>query len=82
MKRIYFLREAQGLGGGRLMFEAIMGWLETQGRRRVWLGVWSGNLKAQDFYFRNGFKKVGDYRFRVGETLDHEFILRRDPTAP
>ena len=82
LKRIYFLREAQGLGGGRLMFEAIMGWLETQGRRRVWLGVWSGNLKAQAFYFRNGFKKVGDYRFRVGETLDHEFILRRDAPAP
>ena len=43
----------------------------------IWLGVWSGNDKAQAFYAKRGFAKVGEYRFRVGETLDHEFIMRR-----
>lgn len=78
LKRIYLLNKAQGLGGGRALFEASIAWLEAQGRRPIWLGVWSVNHKAQAFYARNGFKKVGEYKFRVGETLDHEFILRRD----
>lgn len=77
LKRIYVLREAQALGIGRALFDAAVGWLESDGPRRVWIGVWSGNERAQRFYARRGFVKVGEYRFRVGETLDHEFILRR-----
>jgi ribosomal protein S18 acetylase RimI-like enzyme len=74
LKRIYVVREAQATGAGRALFDAALGWL---GDRRVWIGVWSGNLRAQRFYERRGFAKVGAYDFRVGETLDHEFILRR-----
>ena len=74
LKRIYVVREAQGTGAGRALFDAALEWL---GDRRVWLGVWSGNLRAQRFYERRAFVKVGEYDFRVGETLDREFILRR-----
>ena len=55
-----------------------MAWMHGEGARRVWLGVWSGNVRAQQLYASRGFTKVGEYRFRVGETLDHEHILRRD----
>jgi ribosomal protein S18 acetylase RimI-like enzyme len=77
LKRIYVVRDAQALGIGRALFDATIGWLESSGPRRVWIGVWSGNERAQRFYSRRGFVKVGEYRFRVGDTLDHEFILRR-----
>ena len=39
--------------------------------------MWSENFGAQRFYGREGFEKVGEYGFRVGATVDHEFILRR-----
>lgn len=78
LKRIYVVRDAQGTGAGRALFEAAMAWMHGEGARRVWLGVWSGNARAQRFYASRGFTKVGEYRFRVGETLDHEHILRRD----
>ena len=78
LKRIYLLNAGQGLGGGRALFDACIDWLEAEGRRPIWLGVWSLNHKAQAFYAKNGFRKVGEYKFRVGETLDHEFIMRRD----
>jgi ribosomal protein S18 acetylase RimI-like enzyme len=77
LKRIYVIREAQALGVGRVLFDAAVGWLESAGPRRVWIGVWSGNERAKRFYARRGFVKVGEYSFRVGETLDHEHILRR-----
>jgi len=35
------------------------------------------NVGAQRFYGRYGFKKVGEYGFPVGKTVDHEFILKR-----
>jgi ribosomal protein S18 acetylase RimI-like enzyme len=68
------VREAQGLGAGRALLDAALEWL---GGRRIWLGVWSGNGRAQRVYEKRGFVKVGEYRFRVGETLDEELIFRR-----
>jgi RimJ/RimL family protein N-acetyltransferase len=43
----------------------------------VWLGVWSGNDRAQAVYARRGFRKVGEYGFPVGDWTDHEYILRK-----
>lgn len=77
IKRLYVLREFQGGQGGRLMDTAIA-WLERDGPRTLWVGVWSENLGAQRFYQRYGFAQVGTYGFPVGRVVDLEFILRRD----
>ena len=45
--------------------------------RQQWIGVWSGNLRAQNIYRSYGFEKVGDYIYPVGEVLDVEFILKK-----
>lgn len=79
LKRLYLLKAHQGGGtGSRLLAEAL-GWLE--GRRRIWIGVWSENFGAQRLYARLGFKKVGEYEFPVGTVRDREFILCR-PAEP
>lgn len=80
VKRLYVLREAQSGGwGGRLM-DTAMAWLERDGPRTLWVGVWSENPGAQRFYARYGFRQVGTYGFRVGRVVDLEFILRREAT--
>ena len=77
LKRIYVAPNAQGGGlGSRLMGEALT-WLERHGPRRLWIGVFSGNLGARRLYERLGFEKVGEYYFQVGEARDREFIMRR-----
>ncbi len=77
LKRIYLTPAAQGAGlGSRLMTQAL-DWLERDGPRRIWIGVWSGNRAARRLYERLGFAKVGEYYFKVGEAMDREFILRR-----
>jgi len=75
--RLYLTQGQQGRGVGRRLMEAALGWLEENRPGPLWLGVWSGNVKAQAFYARYGFEKVGEYEFPVGATRDHEFILRR-----
>ena len=77
LKRFYLLKDWQGGGLGARLFADVMAWLEREGPRDIWIGVWSENLGAQRFYARHGFEKVGEYGFRVGGTVDHEFILRR-----
>ncbi len=75
--QLYMLREWQGGGLGRALMERALGWMEGRSDGRPWIGVWSGNLRAQRFYTRFGFEKVGEYDFAVGDHRDHEFILRR-----
>lgn len=75
--QLYVDRSTQGSGLGARLFDTATGWLEERYGPRVWLGVWSGNVKAQAFYRRRGFEKVGGYQFPVGEWRDDEFIFRR-----
>lgn len=77
LKRFYLLKGWQGGGTGGRLFAEVMAWLEREGPRDLWIGVWSENFGAQRFYGRHGFEQVGAYGFRVGETVDHELILRR-----
>jgi diamine N-acetyltransferase len=77
LKRVYVLRGLQGGGTGSRLISEALGWLEREGPRRLWIGVWSGNRGARRLYERLGFEKVGEYYFHVGEALDREFILRR-----
>lgn len=77
LKRFYLLKPWQGGGLGGRLFDVVMAWLEQDGPQDLWIGVWSENHGAQRFYLRHGFVKVGDYGFKVGSTVDHEFILRR-----
>ena len=78
LKRIYLTKAWQNGGLGRRLFAETLDWLQAQGPRDIWIGVWSENHGAQRFYERQGFKKVGEYGFVVGNTVDHEYILSRD----
>jgi ribosomal protein S18 acetylase RimI-like enzyme len=75
--RLYILAAHQGGGVGRRLLDTVLAWLERDGPRTLWIGVWSLNHGAQRLYRRLGFEKVGDYIFPVGQTRDEEFILRR-----
>jgi GNAT superfamily N-acetyltransferase len=77
LKRIYLRRSAQGSGLAARLLAQTLGWLERDGPRSIWLGVWSENVKAQRFYAKHGFEQAGTYDFLVGAQVDLEYILRR-----
>ena len=62
---------------GTTLLRTALEWLERNGPRTVWIGVWSENYGAQRFYARHGFDIVGEYLFMVGDHADREFITRR-----
>ena len=77
LDRIYLLKAYQGGGTGSRLLAEVLAWLERDGPRRLWLGVWSENLGAQKLYARHGFEVVGSYDFVVGNSRDYELIMRR-----
>lgn len=81
IQRLYILQGHQGGGRGTLLLNTALEWLERDGPRTLWIGVWSENYGAQRFYARHGFEIVGDYSFMVGDHADHELITRR-PARP
>ena len=81
IQRLYILQGHQGGGRGTLLLKTALEWLERNGPRTLWIGVWSENYGAQRFYARHGFEIVGDYSFMVGNHADHELITRRLPRA-
>ena len=76
LKRIYIKKDKQGFGYGKDLLEQSFQYLEKNFQQQ-WIGVWSGNLRAQKIYRSYGFEKVGQYIYPVGEVLDKEFILQK-----
>ena len=81
IQRLYILQGHQGGGRGTALLTTALEWLERDGPRTLWIGVWSENYGAQRFYARHGFEIVGEYSFMVGDHADHELITRRLPRA-
>ena len=81
IQRLYILQGHQGGGRGTLLLNTALEWLERDGPRTLWIGVWSENYGAQRFYARHGFEIVGEYSFMVGDHADRELITRRLPRA-
>lgn len=77
LRRLYVSKAAQGLGLGTRLLDVSLAWMQANGDGPLWIGVWSGNLKAQKLYAAYGFEKAGEYQYPVGAWLDDEFILRR-----
>ena len=75
--RLYLLPDHQNGGKGARLMEAALDFLDLNGQRPVYLGVWSENHGALRFYERFGFRKVGEHTFQVGSQLDREFTYRR-----
>jgi ribosomal protein S18 acetylase RimI-like enzyme len=68
--RLYVPHAFHGQGVAAALLAPIIGGID-------WIGVWSGNIRAQRVYARYGFEKAGEYDYRVGHTVDREFIMRR-----
>ena len=51
------------------------------GARGLWLGVNSQNARAIRFYEKSGFRRVGTKSFKLGSTVEHDFVMER-PVEP
>lgn len=77
LKRIYALAPTHGTGLGAALMQRAIDDARTLGRKRMLLGVYGGNARAQRFYAKQGFAVVGNRRFKVGATWHDDLVFAR-----
>ncbi|WP_160668052.1 GNAT family N-acetyltransferase [Pseudarthrobacter sp. ATCC 49987] len=77
LSKCYVHPDYHGLGAAtELMRGSIQAGTEA-GAAGIWLGVNSQNARAIRFYEKSGFSKAGSRSFRLGTTIEHDFVLER-----
>jgi diamine N-acetyltransferase len=77
LSKCYVHPEHHGLGAAPELMKATLDHAAGSGAAAVWLGVNSQNAKAIRFYEKSGFKKVGTKSFRLGDAVEHDFVMER-----
>ncbi|MDQ3071369.1 MAG: GNAT family N-acetyltransferase [Acidobacteriota bacterium] len=77
LKRLYVDPTLQSRGIGKKLFDEGLARARAQGAGTVWLGVWESNLRAQQFYAREGFTRVGEHPFVLGSDTQTDWVMAR-----
>lgn len=77
LSKIYVLPDHHGAGTSRVLMQAAIEAARARGAAGVWLGVNQENERAQKFYVKSGFARVGTKRFLVGDRYEHDYVFER-----
>ena len=75
--RFYSRQEWIGRGVGSALMQTCLELAKTLGCDLLWLDVWEHNPRAQAFYRKWGFERVGSQAFRLGDELQTDWIMQR-----
>lgn len=78
LKRFYVDKPWQGQGLARRLMTAVEEQARARQARELWLGVWERNERAQAFYRKCGFRKVGTQIFVVGTDAQTDHVMLKD----
>ena len=73
--RFYVDKAWHGQGVAARLMEAAKQCARRRGASTLWLGVWQRNARAQAFYRKHGFGKVGNQVFVVGSDPQTDDVL-------
>jgi diamine N-acetyltransferase len=77
LKRLYALSRTHGSGLGRALLAESFAVAQAFGRERMLLGTAPWNERACAFYEREGFVRIGERQFRVGESIVDDVVYAR-----
>jgi diamine N-acetyltransferase len=77
LKQLYLRGSSHGSGAGQALMDWALQQARIEGADEMILSVYSDNPRAQRFYARNGFSKIADTFFMVGNQRDHEYLYMR-----
>ena len=77
LSKIYVLEGHHGQGIAPALMERSLDEARARGALGIWLGVNQENERANRFYEKSGFARVGTKRFLVGDRYEHDFVRER-----
>lgn len=79
LSKMYVHPDHHGTGVATALMSATLDAARGRGAAVVWLGVNQLNARAQAFYARSGFVRVGTKHFEVGTRIEDDYVLARTP---
>lgn len=76
LERIYVMRSFLSKKVGQQLFEFVKKIAVQSQKKYLWLGVWEHNLKAIDFYKKNGFKVFDSHVFTLGNENQTDLMMK------
>jgi ribosomal protein S18 acetylase RimI-like enzyme len=77
IERIYVKKSHHGKKVGQLLYNQALETAEQLGKSYLWLGVWEKNLRALQFYRKNGFVEFDKHVFRLGEEEQTDLMMKK-----
>ncbi len=81
IERIYVLKEFHGKKVGQILYNKATEIAKHKNADYVWLGVWEENLKAINFYKKNGFLEFDRHIFKLGEDEQTDIMMKLKLTS-
>ncbi len=78
IERIYVLNEFHGKKVGQLLYEKALDIAKQKNTSYLWLGVWEKNLRAINFYKKNGFIEFDKHIFKLGDDNQTDIMMKLD----
>ena len=76
LNRLYSKQEFLGKGVGARLMKECFAIAREKNCDAMWLGVWEYNPRAQRFYEKYGFHKVGKHIFQLGSDPQTDLLMQ------
>ncbi|NML68599.1 GNAT family N-acetyltransferase [Chryseobacterium sp. RP-3-3] len=77
IERIYVKQSHHGQKVGQLLYDQALATAQNLNKSYLWLGVWEENLRALQFYRKNGFEEFGTHTFRLGDDDQTDLMMKK-----
>lgn len=77
IERIYVRSIELGKNIGQLLYEKALKMARYQKKEYIWLGVWEHNLRAIEFYKKNGFIAFDKHVFKMGKDDQTDIMMKK-----
>ena len=78
LNRLYAHQEFLGKGVGQRLMDECFKIAKENECDVMWLGVWEFNPRAQAFYKKHGFYKVGKHVFQLGSDPQIDLLMQKN----
>lgn len=77
LSKIYVREGRHGRGTAAALLARTLELAGERGVAGVWLGTNEENGRAQRFYAKHGFERVGAKQFKLGDRYEHDYVFER-----
>lgn len=77
IERIYVKKSHHGKKVGQLLYDKALEIVQQYKKSYLWLGVWEENLRAVNFYTKNGFFEFDKHIFRLGDDEQTDLMMKK-----